>query len=100
VVGGASMFALGPALDDATAIWSMWEGYLDHDGALRSRLAGYGLPVHRLHASGHASREALVDFAEAVRPGVIVPIHTDRADMYSKVLGNVRIERDGDWWQV
>jgi ribonuclease J len=88
------------AVDDAVAIWSMWDGYLDRDSALVGALRGYGVPMHRVHASGHASRATLRQFAAAAGPGTIVPIHTDRPTEYHAVFENVRTENDGEWWSV
>ena len=77
----------------------MWDGYLDRDSALVGALRGYGVAVHRVHASGHASRPTLRQFAAAARPGTIVPIHTDRPE-YRAAFENVRTEGDGEWWSV
>lgn len=97
----ASMLAeLRPALADGAALWSMWEGYLDRDAVLANKLEGYGLPVHRIHASGHASRDALARFARGAQPHTIVPIHTQRPAAYHAALENVQIENDGDWWMI
>jgi len=101
IAARASMLAeLRPALVDATAIWSMWDGYLENDPGLRAALARYGVPVHRVHASGHATPDALEQFATDLQPRAIVPIHTERPAAYQAALQNVRIERDGDWWSV
>jgi ribonuclease J len=89
-------------LASATAIWSMWSGYLDRDRnrELVGILGRYGVPVHRLHASGHGSRETLQSFARTLRPGCVVPIHTERPEAFRDVFDEVVIHPDGEWWTV
>lgn len=101
ITARASMLReLRPALDGALAIWSMWDGYLDRDAALTRSLHGYGVPVHRVHASGHASRDTLQRFAADVQAGCVVPIHTDRPTAFADVIDNVRPHSDDEWWSV
>ena len=39
-----------------------------------------------LHASGHASGSELLDLVRTVRPGALIPIHTERPDWWSQQL--------------
>lgn len=88
------------ALDGAEAIWSMWAGYLDRIPDLADRLRGRGIPVHRAHASGHASRDALRNFAAQVDAERVVPIHTDHPLGFISAIDNARAFDDGVWWTV
>lgn len=93
---------LRACLSGATALWSMWDGYLHpgRDGGLESTLRRYGVPMCRVHASGHASRDTLQRFASALRPGYVVPIHTDQPAAFQHAFDNVRVHSDGEWWSV
>ena len=42
-----------------------------------------------LHTSGHAYRDALVDTISRLNPGTLIPIHTENADAFKKLFGNV-----------
>jgi ribonuclease J len=89
-------------LGGALAIWSMWRGYLDHP--LEKRMAevlarsGASLEVH--HVSGHAYLSDLKRLVNAVRPGILVPIHTADPQRYASVFENVSIRADGASWEV
>lgn len=90
------------SLDGAAAIWSMWSGYLDRqrDGGLEANLGRYGVRVHRLHASGHGSRDTLQSFTRALQPARVVPIHTDHPAAFHDLLDNVVVRADGEWWSI
>ncbi len=72
-------------LKDAVLIYSMWEGYLANDGEFWDQ---HSVQVVKIHSSGHASEEHLQAFASALNPKRIVPIHTDRPDLYQKCFGD------------
>lgn len=65
-------------LDGASAIWSMWPGYLEEPSGLKLRkfLEAHSIPLAVVHASGHAHLKDLKRMAEAVNPGRLVPIHS------------------------
>ncbi len=39
------------------------------------------------HASGHISSRELVEFIDEVKPGAIIPIHTEHPGMFDEILG-------------
>lgn len=44
------------------------------------------------HASGHISSRELVDFVDHVKPGAVIPVHTENPSMFAELLGrDVRI---------
>jgi ribonuclease J len=64
-------------------IYSQWKGYLEEDHKtyctdLINRLRDQGkVKFTLIHTSGHATLEELKEFAQAIKPKKIVPIHTD-----------------------
>jgi ribonuclease J len=90
------------ALTGARLIWSQWEGYLDggRGAQLKAECEARAIPFEILHTSGHASIADLKRLAAAVRPEVLVPIHTFQAERFPQLFDNVILRRDGDWWEV
>jgi len=41
------------------------------------------------HTSGHATVEDLQEFAQAIKPKQLVPIHTEHSDQFDKLFDNV-----------
>lgn len=93
---------LGHLWDNARAIWSQWDGYLQAGpGAkLRDDLLERGIPLAVVHTSGHASIPDLKRLASALNPGRLVPIHTFHGDRFSDYFDNVTRRADGEWWDV
>jgi len=89
-------------LDGACLIHSQWEGYLREArfmeiDAWRQR---HGMKFHQVHTSGHANLADLKRFAEALSPHALVPIHTDRPELFDLHFRNVVRHGDGEWWEV
>ena len=61
--------------DDVRIIYSMWTGYIEENLALKELLDTY--PSYICHASGHVSKDDLVQFIEMVDPDIIIPVHTE-----------------------
>ena len=89
-------------LDGATAIWSMWPGYLDGEAGDKTRriFDRADIPLTVIHASGHASVEDLQRLAGAIAADRVVPIHTDAPDRFPELFDRVDIKADGKWWEV
>jgi ribonuclease J len=84
-------------------IYSQWLGYLsylndDYYGA--EAMAAYkhgdipGIDFHYAHTSGHAPVEDLQKFAAALKPKMLVPIHTEFGSKYKELFDNVRVIGD------
>ncbi|MCE5212178.1 MAG: MBL fold metallo-hydrolase, partial [Deltaproteobacteria bacterium] len=82
-------------------IYSQWLGYLEcinteYYGA--EEIAAYrnDPQVHFVyaHTSGHATREVLKTFADAINPVKLAPIHTEHRDKYAQYFSNVFIMED------
>ncbi len=86
----------------ARAIWSQWEGYLKEGAGskLVSELKARGVPLERIHTSGHADIADLKRLSEAVSPKRLVPIHTFDGDRFAEFFANVVRRKDGEWWEV
>jgi hypothetical protein len=89
-------------LDGATAIWSLWSGYLDGPAGqrLKNDLDRLGIPLRLLHASGHATVQDLQRLATTLGPEQIVPIHTAAPERYDELFEGVMRHHDGEWWSV
>lgn len=89
-------------LNGALYIYSQWEGYWEKDSYsyLREWLSKHNIPKVSIHTSGHASIDHLRQFAEALRPSRIVPIHTFMPETYKELFNNVELHADGEYWEV
>jgi len=69
--------------------------WLDHFG-----MKGVGLPINGevpeaergLHASGHASGTKLLDLVQNIAPEILIPIHTEHPDFFSRNLEGTGIK--------
>lgn len=98
----AREFENANCLQGASAIFSMWPGYLERPSEKRylDFLKKHGIPLHVHHASGHAYLDDLKRLAQAVSPTRLVPIHSFAADKFAAHFENVELHEDGIWWQV
>ncbi len=88
------------ALADATALWSLWPGYLDDSEQLLDFLQAHEIPLTIAHCSGHATVADLQRLAAAIAPERIVPIHTSQPQMFPELFTGVEVRADGEWWDV
>jgi ribonuclease J len=89
-------------LQRATAIWSQWPGYLDRPSGTGTRefCHRHGIPIVIHHTSGHAGIADLQRLAEALKPGRVVPIHTEAPERFVEHFTNVAMLDDGVRWAV
>jgi ribonuclease J len=88
-------------LTGGTVVWSMWEGYLGEPSGqrLQAALQSANVPFIQHHTSGHATPADLLRLVDALRPEVVVPIHTEALDAYASTVGDiVQPHADGTWW--
>jgi ribonuclease J len=70
-------------------IYSMSEPFGEEDleaRVMQNWLKHFDLRYHQLHASGHMSREELVDAIARINPQKVFPIHTEHPEMFQKYL--------------
>lgn len=82
------------AIKDAKIIYSMWDGYLTEE--FKNFCNEKGLLIESVHTSGHAQLEDLKNFANALNPKKLVPIHTFEKESYPNLFRNVQILEDGE----
>jgi ribonuclease J len=96
-------------LEHPKIIYSMWEGYLkpEHeDKALMNFIKGHEADMIQLHTSGHAYVETIAKLIEMTNPKVIIPMHTECADEFTKIeefapyADRVRVLHDGEKYRV
>ena len=87
-------------------IYSQWKGYLEEDKA-----KGGGEVLKRIrndprvnyvyaHTTGHALLEDLKRLSDALRPKMLIPIHTDYPEEFEEHFQNVFILKDGKKFAV
>ncbi len=87
-------------LGGASAVWSLWPGYLESDSGVRlsAFLARHQVPLVVHHASGHANVNELQVLARAIAARSVVPIHSTAGERYGDFVPRVECVQDGDWW--
>lgn len=101
-MGVARELEKAECLEGASAIWSMWPGYLERPSEKRylDFLSKHKIPHKIHHASGHAYLEDLKRLATAVAPKRLAPIHSFAADRFTDLFDDVELHDDGTWWDV
>jgi len=96
--GGVYIYSSSEAFDEERQMdMDRLHNWLNHFeiegvGLPRRELDGKPLPEERgLHASGHASGPELIDFVKGVRPKMVIPIHTQRPDIFEQELAGTGI---------
>ena len=89
-------------LDGASAVWSMWPGYLHQSAGenLQRFFRRHDISLSVIHASGHGTTEDLQRLATAISAERIVPIHTEAPERFSDLFLHVEQHPDGQSWQV
>ncbi|MEK6647585.1 MAG: MBL fold metallo-hydrolase [Candidatus Firestonebacteria bacterium] len=92
-----------PKINGATVIYSQWEGYI-RDKEKASKFWNFvdtnNLILKHIHTSGHAVVKDLKSFNKALRPKILIPIHTFHADQYKKLFDNVHILSDDELFEL
>lgn len=89
-------------LEDATYIYSQYKGYWDQDDfkPLRDWLQKHRISKESVHTSGHATKEELIRFAQALKAKKIIPIHTFNPVKFSEIFENAELKTDGECWKI
>jgi ribonuclease J len=90
----AEMIDMRPA-PGSEFIHSMSEPFTDEDlgyEVMRNWIDHFKLRFHQLHASGHASRDALSAMIGAVKPRNVIPIHTEHPELFERISRGIPIK--------
>ena len=87
-----------PGLANSTLLYSLWSGYRDKPNTKRfiDTCAELGIVERALHTSGHATKDAMRRLLDAIKPKVLVPIHTLHRDQYVTLGFPVLFPGDGE----
>lgn len=85
-------------MENGNFIYSMWSGYLEQPKtkAFIDHLKSKGFSFHQIHTSGHADVETLKEMVTAMKPKILVPIHTFDGDDYKDIFTDVKVKRASD----
>lgn len=75
-------------IDHGNLIYSLWEGYKKKYDTKKfiDALLARNMKLIDLHTSGHADVQILKEFADAIKPKYIIPIHTFCKQEYSSIF--------------
>jgi ribonuclease J len=86
-------FAKKGYIEGSALIYSMWGGYYENEKPFWDE---YDISPMHVHTSGHASVTQLKEFASALNPTTIIPVHTMSPDKFPEYFGNkVKMLSDG-----
>jgi len=54
------------------------------DEVLKNWLSSFKMDFHQAHASGHASKGEIFTMIRAIAPGVVIPVHTEHAELFPR----------------
>jgi len=81
---------------DGNLIYSMWSGYKDQPKTQEfiDLFIGNNFKIVDMHTSGHADVETLKEYANAINPILIIPIHTNNKNEYKSIFEQTVVELD------
>jgi len=85
---------------NANIIYSQWLGYLKSEFSDEKTVSLYQKLQKNYnwvyaHTSGHADLESLKKFSDALRPKVLIPMHTEHKDKFCQHFDNTIVLEDG-----
>jgi ribonuclease J len=84
--------------DGAKIIYSMWDGYLTEK--FEEFCRNKKIEIEHIHTSGHAVLNDLRRFEKALKPRLLIPIHTFEPEQYKNYFENVKIINDGQTFTI
>ena len=72
------------SFEDGVLFYGMWKGYLENHDTKEfvNFMEEKGVKTHILHTSGHADSMTIKRLIEDVKPGKIIPVHTENAKWF------------------
>jgi len=83
------------SIDKAKFIFSVWPGYLEKNKGFYDFCNKYHIELLQIHTSGHAYLDDLKRLATALKPRILIPVHTLHGDEFTKHFNNVTRLNDG-----
>ncbi|VVB65707.1 Ribonuclease J [Candidatus Gugararchaeum adminiculabundum] len=62
---------------------------------LENWMKHFGVAFHKVHCSGHASKQDLIETIEKIKPTLLIPIHTQNPHDFEKLHPNVVLPENG-----
>lgn len=88
-------------LDGGRLIYSMWPGYLERGSPnLRQWCVQHGVEFEIHHTSGHADQDDLARIVEAIKPKILLPIHTLSPERYGELGASVSFAANNRWCDI
>ncbi len=83
-------------IKDGNLIYSMWSGYKDESKTkdFIDLFVSNNFKIIDIHTSGHADVETLKEYANAINPKIIIPIHTNNKKDYKNIFNHKVLELD------
>lgn len=75
-----------------SVVWSQWRGYLRKAGPVQDFCRENHIRMRTIHSGGHAHPADLNSLVGRLRPGVVVPIHTEAASKYQEIMPGVPVK--------
>lgn len=88
-----------PGIKGSKLVYSLWDGYLKKDNrdsrTFKAFIDRYAIDLEHVHSSGHATVDKLQEYASALAPKRLIPIHTNAPQEYKTAFSNVLELKDG-----
>lgn len=81
-----------------TWVWSLWKGYLAMEPSKKMQEFFAPCRMEYIHSSGHASQGVLQQFAEALKPKMLIPVHGEHWKQWKNAFSNVVELDNGEWF--
>jgi ribonuclease J len=79
----------------STLLYAMWSGYLVKDGWQKVISTIGAGNIKQVHVSGHANLATLDQIVQALKPKRIIPVHTQRPDLFEHIWPRVELLPEG-----
>jgi ribonuclease J len=81
-------------IKDGNLIYSMWSGYKDQPKTkdFIDLFVSNNFKIIDIHTSGHADVETLKEYANAINPKLLIPIHTNNKKDYKNIFSQTVLE--------
>ncbi|MBK9224938.1 MAG: hypothetical protein IPO23_10595 [Flavobacterium sp.] len=81
-------------IKNGNLIYSMWSGYKNQPKTQKfiDLFLNNNFKVIDIHTSGHADVETLKEYANAINPKTIIPIHTNNKKDYKSIFDQTILE--------